>query len=326
MNELISVIVPVFQVDNYLDKCIQSIVNQTYYWLEIILIDDGSEDASPLICDSWAGKDSRIKVIHQKNMGGGAARNAGLRVAKGDYIAFVDSDDYISPNMYEHMLSHFSEDEDIDIIECGYTTFADADVEFEKEGLFQIPTIYSTEAAMREHIKDHFFRQLIWNKLYRRKVVESVFFPEEKGIDDEFWTYRVLLKARKLVLIPERLYAYRQHDTSVMHTLNAEKRIKGIKAKCLRHDAIMEKLPQLKGLSCKSIWFSGLYEGQLMLRLLSLDEASYYLGLIEGILDEYVYDFRALEEADLTEKIWLLLTKISFPMTCRLRNKLRIGI
>lgn len=324
MNELISVIVPVFQVDSYLDKCIQSIVNQTYCCLEIILIDDGSEDASPQICDRWAGNDSRIKVIHQKNMGGGAARNAGLRIAKGDYIAFVDSDDYISPNMYECMLSHFSED--IDIIECGYNTFATTDVEFENEMSTHNPTVYTTEAAMREHIKDHFFRQLIWNKLYRRNVVEGIFFPTEKGIDDEFWTYRVLLKARKLIRIPEKLYAYRQHDTSVMHTLNVEKRIRGINAKCLRHEAIVEKFPQLKGISCKSIWFSSMYEGQLILRLLSEDESSYYIEVLKQNLSTVVWDFRTLAEASLSERIWLMLAKLSFSMSCKVRNIMKIGL
>ena len=100
---LISVIVPVYKVENYLDCCVQSIVNQTYSNLEIILIDDGSPDASGAMCDAWAEKDSRIRVIHQENAGGGAARNAGLDAARGERIAFVDSDDYIAPDCYQYM-------------------------------------------------------------------------------------------------------------------------------------------------------------------------------------------------------------------------------
>ena len=98
----ISVIVPVYKVEPYLDKCISSIVNQTYKNLEIILVDDGSPDNCPAMCDAWAEKDSRIRVLHQRNQGGGAARNAGLDLASGSLIAFVDSDDYIVPDMYAH--------------------------------------------------------------------------------------------------------------------------------------------------------------------------------------------------------------------------------
>ena len=102
--DLISVIVPVYKVEQYLDECIQSIVNQTYTNLEIILVDDGSPDNCPQICDEWAKKDSRIRVLHNKNNGVSAARNAGLTIAKGQYIGFVDSDDYIAADMYESLM------------------------------------------------------------------------------------------------------------------------------------------------------------------------------------------------------------------------------
>ena len=102
---LVSVIVPVYKVESYLDCCVQSIVNQTYSNLEIILIDDDSPDASGAMCDAWAEKDSRIRVIHQENAGGGAARNAGLDAARGERIAFVDSDDYIDPDFTEHLVT-----------------------------------------------------------------------------------------------------------------------------------------------------------------------------------------------------------------------------
>lgn len=123
MSDLISIIVPVYNVEKYLDRCIQSIVEQTYRNLEIILVDDGSTDGSEKICDSWAVKDNRIRVIHQNNMGGGAARNAALDVAKGDFIAFVDSDDYISADMYEYL--HGLMDNGFDIAECSYVQVND---------------------------------------------------------------------------------------------------------------------------------------------------------------------------------------------------------
>ena len=104
MSKLISVIIPIYKVEEFLDKCISSVVNQTYYDLEIILVDDGSPDNCPIMCDKWAERDERIKVIHKVNGGLSDARNAGIQIAKGDFIAFVDSDDWIAPNMYQMMV------------------------------------------------------------------------------------------------------------------------------------------------------------------------------------------------------------------------------
>ena len=115
---LISVIVPVYNVEKYLSQCISSIVNQTYQNLEIILIDDGSPDHCPEICDKWEHLDGRITVIHQSNCGGGQARNRALDIARGEFIAFVDSDDYIAPTMYEFLFGLFRDD--IDIKDCSW--------------------------------------------------------------------------------------------------------------------------------------------------------------------------------------------------------------
>ena len=118
MNELVSVIVPVYKTEKYLNYCINSIVSQTYNNLEIILIDDGSPDRCPAICDLWKEKDERIKVFHQVNAGGGQARNLALDKSKGKFVIFVDSDDYIAPFMIEFLYNQFQDD--VDIVECGY--------------------------------------------------------------------------------------------------------------------------------------------------------------------------------------------------------------
>ena len=117
-NPKISVIVPVYKVEKYLDRCVESIVNQTYKNLEIILVDDGSPDNCPVMCDEWAEKDERIRVIHKENGGLADARNAGMNIATGDYIGFVDSDDWIEPNMYEVLLKNALK-YDADISRCG---------------------------------------------------------------------------------------------------------------------------------------------------------------------------------------------------------------
>lgn len=173
----ISVIVPVYKVEPYLDKCISSIVNQTYKNLEIILVDDGSPDNCPAMCDAWAEKDSRIRVLHQRNQGGGAARNAGLDLASGSLIAFVDSDDYIVPDMYAHLYTLL--EQSVDIAECSYVEVVGDDAVF---ACGYETHSYTVQEAMEEHIRDRVFRQLIWNKLYRRHVMDGIRFPTDKRL------------------------------------------------------------------------------------------------------------------------------------------------
>ena len=129
MGPKISVIVPVYKVEPYLDRCVESIVNQTYRDLEIILVDDGSPDACPAMCDAWAARDERIRVIHTSNGGAARARNLGLMQARGDYIGFADSDDILHPEMYQKLL-HALEETESDIAECSYTVFQNGDMAF----------------------------------------------------------------------------------------------------------------------------------------------------------------------------------------------------
>lgn len=243
MNQLplISVIVPVYRVEQYLNQCIRSITEQTYSNLEILLVDDGSPDGSGAICDDWAEKDPRIRVIHQKNGGGGKARNAALDIAKGQWISFVDSDDYIAPHMLEHLYGLVCRG--ADIAECGYLVTEEDGADFGSEA--GEPVFYTPEDAMACHIQDTVFRQLIWNKLYRREVVGDVRFPVGTKIDDEYFTYRVLGNARKLILSDRCCYAYRQQALSVMHQKNPVKCREGILAKQQRLEYLKNRMPRL---------------------------------------------------------------------------------
>ena len=252
---LISVIVPVYKVEKYLDQCICSIVNQTYRNLEIILVDDGSPDRSGAICDIWAEKDSRIRVIHQENGGGGKARNTALDAAKGDLIAFVDSDDYISRDMLEHLENLIVSG--YDIAECNYVVTEDDDASFEETGSEPMP--YTALEAMSCHIQDTVFRQLIWNKLYRRIVVGDIRFPVGTKIDDEFFTYRVLGNAEKLIRSEKRCYAYRQQPGSVMHQKNPVKIREGIRAKQERLVYLQEYFPELENAAKRELLMACVY-------------------------------------------------------------------
>ena len=153
---LISIIVPVYKVEAYLDQCIRSISGQTYQNLEIILVEDGSPDKCGQICDQWAKKDSRIRVIHKENGGAGLARNVGMESAKGDLIGFIDSDDYIEPHMYEHLQSLMGDDVDLAECEIGMTT---EDAMPMDDGSNCDTVCVTMEDAMILHIQDEIFRQ-----------------------------------------------------------------------------------------------------------------------------------------------------------------------
>lgn len=317
-HPLISVIVPVYKVEPYLDKCVSSIVNQTYKNLEIILVDDGSPDNCPAMCDAWAEKDQRIRVIHQKNKGGGAARNAGLDVAAGNLIAFVDSDDYLAPNIYDHLYKLLKRG--ADIAECNYTEVTDDNAEFsQKNDVYS----YTTQEAMAEHIQDRFFRQLIWNKLYRRETIGSVRFPIDKKIDDEFFTYQILGNAHALIRSTMECYAYRQQPGSVMHTMPITKRIQAVEAKTMRHAYIQNHFPDLIGLSSRDLWFTCIYQGQLVIRNVGGGASTQTLDYLKAVLSENPV---TMQGCSAKNRLWLMLARRNLNFTCKARNALKIGL
>ena len=259
---LISVIVPVYRVEQYLDACVGSILSQTYENLEVILVDDGSPDASGALCDAWAEKDSRVKVLHKENGGGGSARNAGLDIARGALIAFVDSDDYIAEDMFAYLYAIV--EQGADIAECGYLTTEADGAEF-PAGASPVQW-YAPEEAMRCHIQDTAFQQLIWNKLYRREMVEGVRFPVGTKIDDEFFTYQALGNARRLARSERQCYAYRQQPGSVMHQNAPVKKLEGLRAKQQRLAYLEEKMPDLTAEAKVELMLSCVYAMQDWLR------------------------------------------------------------
>ncbi len=319
---LISVIVPIYKVEKFLARCIESIVNQTYHNLEIILVDDGSPDNCPAMCDVWAEKDSRIKVIHQANNGSGSARNVALDEARGDLIAFVDSDDWIAPEMYEHLLDLMSAD--IDIVECAYIHTWEDNVTFDTASNYV--QIYSVEDAMKEHIMNNMFRQVIWNKLYRRNVIGNIRFPIGKRIDDEFWTYRVIANARKLSRTACSMYAYRQQLDSVMHRSFTLERLQAVDAKCQRLDLVQNQFPKLCSYARIDLWYTCLYLGQMSLEYMNKIDKKKAFEIVNRAWQEYHVVLDDLREMPKIQQIWALLTNFSLKNTCRLRNYLKIGM
>ncbi|HJA32853.1 MAG TPA: glycosyltransferase [Candidatus Mediterraneibacter merdigallinarum] len=211
--DLISVIVPIYNVEQYLNQCLQSICSQSYKNLEIILVDDGSSDRCPELCDVWAEKDSRIRVIHKQNGGLSDARNAGMVCAKGEYIAFVDSDDWIEKDLYQKLWSELHQN-NAQIAACGIVKVFETTSEEQK--IYSKQKIFTNEEALQTLLKGQDFCAVAWNKLYKRDVIEDIRFPVGRLHEDEFFTYRVIANASKLVLVPEAKYYYRQRAGSIM--------------------------------------------------------------------------------------------------------------
>lgn len=213
-EELISVIVPIYNVEKYLYECIDSICRQTYNKLEIILVNDGSKDNCGKICDEYAKRDKRIKVIHKENGGLSSARNAGLDIAKGEYISFIDSDDKIANNFFEKLYK-LSKINNADIVECNFLKFEnEITVTETKENI----KVYSSREMQHRLYSDENIRtKVVWNKLYKKYIYKNLRFPLGKINEDEFCTYKAFDNCKKnIVIINLPLYYYRYNPTSIM--------------------------------------------------------------------------------------------------------------
>lgn len=219
MRELISVIVPIYNTGKYLNHCIQSILNQTYSNLELILVNDGSTDDSGKICDEWKLKDSRIKVIHQENKGLSEARNIGLDMASGEYIGFVDSDDYIHSRMYEVLYSEIQKNT-ADISICQEYAFYEDAEPFEEIVKSDYRIIPEDGEQFLYHFFDDYTAPLVcvWNKLYKRECIEGIKFRAGKRAEDCFFMVEVANQIQKVVWVKERMYFCRIREDSIMAT------------------------------------------------------------------------------------------------------------
>ena len=210
---LLSIIVPVYKVENYLPKCIDSILAQTFTDFELILVDDGSPDDCPALCDAAAEKDARVRVIHQKNGGLSAARNAGLDAARGAWIGFVDSDDYIEPEMYE-VLYQAVQSTGADLALCNYAEVDEAGVPCQSMHVRLEKKVFAGQDLLKNATDSMI--QPAWNKLYRRAVFAQLRYPEGKLNEDLFLIPEVCLQIQKAVVVPKTLYYYVQRGGSIM--------------------------------------------------------------------------------------------------------------
>ena len=214
---LISIIIPIYNVEKYLNRCIESIVNQTYKNLEIILVDDGSPDNCPMMCDNWAKKDTRIIVIHKINGGLSDARNYGIEKSRGKYIAFVDSDDYIELHYIEYLYELLINN-NADIACCGHVNTVDDSVLFTENRFLNKTEIYTSYEICKKLLTT-FPVNLVtaWGKLYKRELVILNPFPIGRICEDEATTYKYYYLSKKIVVGNMNLYAYFTNQNSIIH-------------------------------------------------------------------------------------------------------------
>ena len=216
MNEpLISVIVPVYNVDRSLDRCVRSITEQTYRHLEIILVDDGSPDECPRMCDEWAGRDDRIRVVHKPNGGLSDARNAGLNAMHGDFVAFVDSDDYVEPDYVGRLHAGIA---DADMSVCSIICEdSDGKVRQGSEPIVEKQDAVSSEEYLRRALLD--WRLVVaWNKLYAASIWNQLRFPVGRIHEDEYVLHQVVGRCKNINVLLDGLYHYVSTDSSITHS------------------------------------------------------------------------------------------------------------
>lgn len=320
MEHLISVIVPIYNVEKYLRKCVDSIINQTYKNLEIILVDDGSPDNCPKICDEYAKQDIRIKVIHKENGGLSDARNAGMKVARGEYISFIDSDDWIKPEMIEGMYNRMIEDKS-DLVSSG-VIWVDVDGTEIRTATVSENCVLNTEQAMKELINDGKLKQHVWNKLYKADLIKNILFDKGKYHEDVFWSYKVIGEAKRVSIDKNSYYFYVQRSKSIMGEKYSAKRLDALDAMKLRCEYTKDKFPKLYNNALSVYIGSCMYHLQLAL-LADIDKA-----VIKNIISriDYRKNGNVFENLAGKQKLWMHIFVLMPTATCRLRNLLKIGM
>lgn len=323
MENLISVIVPVYKVEKYLDRCVESIVNQTYTNLEIILVDDGSPDNCPVMCDTWAEKDSRIRAIHKVNGGLSDARNAGMAVATGKYIGFVDSDDWVEPGFYQNLYD-LLQAHDADIAECG-VNYIDENGKLQRQRQYKSADKAMLRVdAIKHLLKEDGIFQTVWNKLYRRESIGDIQFEKGRLHEDDFWTYQIFDRARKIAVTQKPMYNYFQRSNSIMGVGYRLKNLDGLDARHRQVDFFSSD-PELADFVKARVLYNDMYHFQAALKYLQQPEQK----AVTDYIYEYVKTLGRLnyEGSDVPFKyqLWFAAFR-KFPFAVsKIRNLLGIG-
>ena len=301
-QKLISVVIPVYNVEKYIRESLDSIINQTYKNLQIILIDDGSTDSSGSICDEYAASDDRITVIHQKNAGAGAAKNTGLDLIQGEYFSIIDSDDYIELNMYEKMVCYM-ENYRVDVVQC---LFRNVFVNRKVYRNYIVKSKPIRKVSRNKFLKEYLYDwkyAIFANKVFKTSLLKDIRFPEGRKIDDEFFTYKLICNSEHIVNTQDVFYNYRMRQSSVMNE-NADKRLILDRIDCFveRYEYVSERFPELEVL-----YYQKLADALIYYKNIVLDDIEALNSLINkyplkkrSIIDKII--FRIMSRRFITDK------------------------
>lgn len=319
---LVSVIVPVYKVEPYLNRCVQSIVDQTYTNLQIILVDDGSPDGCPQMCDEWAKKDSRICVIHKPNGGLSDARNAGMAAVEGEYIAFVDSDDWVSKTFIENLYQAAAQN-DCEAVGC-MVRYTKQETEPEPDSRSHVLRILDCRTAVGDLIDGRIY-PAVWNKLYRRELIRDIPFAKGKCHEDEFWSYQVLGRISRYAEIDYVGYNYFQRAESIMGQRFSLKRLDVLEARENRQIFLQKHLPELADKGQISLYFTCIYCGQLALKQLRGAERRQAYSRLRETSRRWTLSKAQKKTLKFTHRVWALIAQYSLGLVCGLRNMLGVG-
>ena len=281
----LSVIVPVYKVEKYIHKCIDSILNQTFTDFELILVDDGSPDSCGKICDEYAMKDARVRVIHQINKGIAFTRNLGIKEAQCEYISFIDSDDYILPEMFYTMIEIMEKEKDIDITVCDVNLFYDNNGENLIRKYQNINNNIQGNELKERFLLDEYPNYLA-NKIFRRKIFKNISMPEGIVFEDLYIMPSLIVAAERIYYIAEGFYCYRQHRSTFNKQSKVKKKYGLFKAWC-EHERVCEKY------GFKALEYSRERAQKAAISLKIINYADPLLSKEqERILDEYLTNIR----------------------------------
>lgn len=323
-QQKISVIVPVYKVEKYLERCVQSIVDQTYSNLEIILVDDGSPDNCPAMCDAWAMKDHRIKTIHKENGGLSDARNAGMRIATGELMGFVDSDDWIAPDMYQRLYDLMVKDNS-DIVACGVEMVWEDGTSprmLTKSG----SCVLSNEEAMQAIIEEDWLKHPVWYKLYKTALIQNIPFSVGKYHEDVFWSYQVIGVAQRISVTDYIGYFYRQRNNSIMGEEYTLKRLDAVEATVNWCAYVEENYPELAGLAQGKLIGCCMYHNQLLLQNSVIDYDGSCQKWLQSCTSGTGVQWKKEKRISQKQKMWMRGYLCVPNVVCHVRNILRIGI
>lgn len=318
---LISVIIPVYQVEAYLDKCIRSVAEQSYTNLEIILVEDGSPDRCGEICDEWAARDSRIQVIHKKNGGLSDARNAGMACATGQLMGFVDSDDWIEPDMFQLLYTHMAES-DSDIAACGVV------MEYEDKTPPKMMTqpgevVLNTQDALMELISYNRLQQPVCYKLYRTEYIKNIPFPVGKCHEDAFWSYQAVARAKRVCVFDTPCYHYLQRRGSIMGQSFSLKRLDAVDAELEMLRFLENNFPELCQMSVEEAYRFYLSIMQAGLRNLKSDDLQILRNRMKKAIEQTGKPKLSRELSLKRRGMLWLASRVSLEAVCRFLNFLQ---